>query len=179
MATKAVVTAATPIMDDVNNAAEETSTLTSLLITAFSVACASAAGFTGAVGEDGVGPWTGDFVGEGVEPWTGDFVGEGVAVPGQSVSQDLIHSFSGSHHEYPADGIQPFSSRSLPGRMGISVGVPTPERMGISVGVPTPERIGISVGVPTPERMGMSVGASVGVETPDKIGIAVGASSSR
>jgi len=166
MATNAVVTAAIPIMDDVNNAAEETSTFTSLLITAVSVACASAAGFTGAVGEDGVGPWTGDFVGEGVESWIGDFVGEGVVVPGQSVSHDLIHSFSGSHHEYPADGIQPFSSRSLPGRMGISVGVPTPERMGISVGVPTPE------------RMGISVGASVGVETPDKIGIAVGASSS-
>jgi len=166
MATNMVATAAIPIMDDVNNAAEETSTFTSLLITAVSVACASAAGFTGAVGEDGVGPWTGDFVGEGVESWIGDFVGEGVVVPGQSVSHDLIHSFSGSHHEYPADGIQPFSSRSLPGRMGISVGVPTPGRMGISVGVPTPG------------RMGISVGASVGVETPDKIGIAVGASSS-
>ena len=122
MATTAVVTAAIPIMDDVNNAAEETSTFTSLLITAVSVACASAAGFTGAVGEDGVGPWTGDFVGEGVESWIGDFVGEGVVVPGQSVSHDLIHSFSGSHHEYPADGIHPFSSRSLPGRMGESVG---------------------------------------------------------
>jgi len=166
MATNMVVTAAIPIMDDVNNAAEETSTFTSLLITAVSVACASAAGFKGAVGEDGVGPWTGDFVGEGVESWIGDFVGEGLVVPGQSVSHDLIHSFSGSHHEYPADGIQPFSSRSLPGRMGISVGVPTPGRMGISVGVPTPG------------RMGISVGASVGVETPDKIGIAVGASSS-
>ena len=93
-----------------------------------------AAGFTGAPVGDGDGPLTGDFVGEGVEPWTGDFVGEGVGswigdfvgegvvVPGQSVSHDLIHSFSGSHHEYPADGIQPFSSRSLPGRMGESVG---------------------------------------------------------
>ena len=94
MATNMVATAAIPIMDDVNNAAEETSTFTSLLITAVSVACASAAGFTGVVGEDGVGPWMGDFVGEGVESWIGDFVGERVVLPGQSVSHDLIHSFS-------------------------------------------------------------------------------------
>ena len=69
-----------------------------------------------------VGPSVGDVVGEEVGSLVGDFVGEGVVVPGQSVSHDLIHSFSGSHHEYPADGIHPFSSRSLPGRMGESVG---------------------------------------------------------
>ena len=63
----------------------------------------------------GAGRFTGAAVGDRVGPLVGDFVGEGVVVPGQSVSHDLIHSFSGSHHEYPADGIQPFSSRSLPG----------------------------------------------------------------
>ena len=65
-----------------------------------------------------VGAVVGSLVGDVV----GDFVGEGVVVPGQSVSHDLIHSFSGSHHEYPADGIHPFSSRSLPGASGESVG---------------------------------------------------------
>jgi len=64
-------------------------------------------------------------VGLGVGFAVGDFVGEGVVVPGQSVSHDLIHSSSGSHQEYPADGMQPFSSRSLPGAgrfTGASVG---------------------------------------------------------
>ena len=95
-----------------------------LIFVGLGVGCA--AGFTGAPVGDGVGPLTGDFVGEGVEPWTGDFVGErvgsligdfvgeGVVVPGQSVSHDLIHSSNDAHHEYPADGMQPFSSLSLP-----------------------------------------------------------------
>jgi len=81
--------------------------------------------FTGAPVGDRVGPLVGDVVGEGVGSLVGDFVGEGVVVPGQTVSHDLIHSSSGSHHEYPADGMQPFSSRSLPGAgrfTGASVG---------------------------------------------------------
>jgi len=116
-----------------------------------------AAGFTGAPVGDGDGPLTGDFVGEGVEPWTGDFVGEGVGswigdfvgegvvVPGQSVSHDLIHSFSGSHHEYPADGIQPFSSRSLPGA-GRFTGAPVGDRVGPLVGDVVGEGVGSLVG---------------------------------
>ena len=43
--------------------------------------------------------------------FTGAPVGEGGVLLGQS---SLIHSFSDAHHEYPADGMQPFASRSLP-----------------------------------------------------------------
>jgi len=89
--------------------------------------------FIGAPVGDRVGPLVGDLVGERVGSLIGDFVGEGVVVPGQSVSHDLIHSSNDAHHEYPADGIQPFSSRSLPGA-GRFTGAAVGDRVGLLVG---------------------------------------------
>jgi len=68
-----------------------------------------------------------------------DGASDGVAVgtergPTQVVSQGRIHSFSGSHHTYPAEGMQPCSSLSLPGMVGLATGRNDGRAVGDAVG---------------------------------------------
>ena len=103
------------------------------------------------VGVFGVGGMTGTG-GVVTPPRVGFNVGAGTpdrigADAGQSVSKRRIHSCSEGQNEYPAEGIHPNSSRSLPGNG--TGGAVTPPRVGFKVGAGTPPMVGFKVGLAT------------------------------
>jgi len=100
----------------------------------------------------------------------GDAVGDGEVITfTQDVSQGRIHSSNGSHQTYPAEGMQPCSSRSLPGMIR-AVGFLVGELVGLLVGFLVGELVGLLVGFLVGERVGLLVGFLVG----ERVGLLVG-----